>query len=204
MGVSLSVAPAGVGDAAAGCARPQAPGCVLKALRRVINKYVYIKFIESLLMTKKSTRARLDQPVNRIEFNRFDPAVELKLGEDASGASEPTLEKKNRPKRSGLAKATHLHSSPKSADAGSLASGKKSSKKSEKLTSARKAGEAAELSSPKPSGSKFSEDSGKKSARREDAESSLSSDEISETVDEVKREAGDAGQLDVDPSFWWW
>ena len=38
---------------------------MLKALRRVISKYVYIKFIESLLMTKKSTRARLDQPVNR-------------------------------------------------------------------------------------------------------------------------------------------
>ena len=160
---------------------------MLKALRRMINKHVNIKFtsLYSTRMNRKSTRARLDQPVNRIEFNRFDPAVELGLGDGASGAPESKPEKKNRSKRSG-AKATHLPSSPKTSPvAGPLSSGKKSSKKSEMPVSARKAAEAAGLSTPKPSDSSPSEGSerrsgsvrSKKSARRADPESSLLDDE---------------------------
>ena len=164
-------------------------------------------------MKKKSTRARLDQPVNRIEFNRFDPAVELGLDDGASGAPESTPEKKNRSKRSGM-EDSHLRSSPNaSSDAGSLGSGKKSSKKSEKATSARKAAEAAVLGTPKPLDSKSSKGSGKKSgsvrskksARLGESGASLSSEEEA-MFDAVAR--GDlsgweevTGQLDVDPSF---
>ena len=88
---------------------------MLKALRRMINKYVNIKFtsLYSTRMKPRSTRARLDQPVNRIEFNRLNSLVESGLGDGASGAPEPTPEKKNRSKRSGT-KDTHLRSSPKS------------------------------------------------------------------------------------------
>ena len=99
---------------------------MLKALRRMINKHVNIKFtsLYSTRMNRKSTRARLDQPVNRIEFNRFDPAVELGLGDGASGAPESKPEKKNRSKRSG-SEASHL----RSAEKGSAGSAfKKSSK----------------------------------------------------------------------------
>ena len=53
--------------------RRAAPGrrlqdACLKALRRMINKHVNIKFtsLYSTRMNRKSTRARLDQPVNRI------------------------------------------------------------------------------------------------------------------------------------------
>ena len=160
---------------------------MLKALRRMINKHVYIKStsLYSTRMKSKTTRARLDQPVNRIEFNRFDPAVELGLGEGASGAPESMPEKKNRSKRSG-AKATHLPSSPKTSPvAGPLSSGKKSSKKSEKPASARKAADAAGLSTPEPFHSKTAEGTerksggvrSKKSARRAHPESSLVVDE---------------------------
>ena len=167
-------------------------------------------------MKSKTTRARLDQPVNRIEFNRFDPAVELGLGEGASGAPESMPEKKNRSKRSG-AKATHLPSSPKTSPvAGPLSSGKKSSKKSEKPASARKAADAAGLSTPEPFHSKTAEGTerksggvrSKKSARRAHPESSLLGDEDDDRLLFEAVERGDnfedlplSGKLDVDKSF---
>jgi len=40
----------------------------------------------------KTSRARVDQPVNRIEFNRLQPAVENGPETDASGASGSVLE----------------------------------------------------------------------------------------------------------------
>ena len=44
----------------------------------------------------RSSRARVDQPVNRIEFNRLQPAVENVPEADASGASSPEHEKKKK------------------------------------------------------------------------------------------------------------
>ena len=44
----------------------------------------------------KTSRARVDQPVNRIEFNRLQPAVENVPEADASGASGPAHEKKDK------------------------------------------------------------------------------------------------------------
>ena len=76
----------------------------LKALRRSVNKLLLLlSKVYSFKMVKtkkKSSRARVDQPVNRIEFNRLQPAVEYVPEADASGASGPAHEKK---KKSGSA-----------------------------------------------------------------------------------------------------
>jgi hypothetical protein len=70
----------------------------LKALRRTDNKTLLFKvYLVKMARTKnKSSRARVDQAVNRIEFNRLQPAVEYVPEADASGASGPAHEKKEK------------------------------------------------------------------------------------------------------------
>jgi len=72
----------------------------------------------------KTSRARVDPPVNRIEFSRLQPAVEYVPEADASGASGPVHEKKM---KSGLVNSYLSPPEKKSAGA--------SSKKSFKLKS---------------------------------------------------------------------
>ena len=79
----------------------------------------------------KSSRARVDRPVNRIEFNRLQPAVEDMPEADASGASGPAHEKKIKsgsvgsylspPKRKSSAKKSFKTKSPMSAPASMVA-----------------------------------------------------------------------------------
>jgi len=75
----------------------------------------------------KTSRARVDQPVNRIEFNRLQPAVKNVPEADASGASGPVYEKENKsgsvgsnlspPMRKSSSKRSFKTKSPKSAPA---------------------------------------------------------------------------------------
>ena len=58
------------------------------------------------------SRARVDRPVNRIEFNRLQPAVDSAPEVDASGASDSVRENKSRIIRSG-SKGSHLRSAGK-------------------------------------------------------------------------------------------
>jgi hypothetical protein len=55
----------------------------------------------SMKTRNKPSRARVDRPVNRIEFNRLQPAVEAAPEMDASAASVAVREKENRSERSG-------------------------------------------------------------------------------------------------------
>ena len=107
----------------------------LKALRRSVNKILLSKVYSFKMVKtkKKSSRARVDQPVNRIEFNRLQPAVEYVPEADASGASGPAHEKKKKsgsagsylssPVNKSSAKKSFKIKSPKSAPASVVADG---------------------------------------------------------------------------------
>ena len=76
------------------------------------------------MKTRNKSSAHVDRPVNRIEFNRLQPAVESAPEADASGASVAARERKNRSERSG-SKVSHLRSAEKKSSGSAF---KKSSK----------------------------------------------------------------------------
>ena len=111
---------------------------------------------------KKQERARVDQPVNRIEFNRLQPAVENVPVTDASGASGSVHENENQSGSAG----SYL-STPKRKSSG--ASGKKSFKlKSPKSAPAQAGADSTPKSKVKSSG-KSGNSAGKKKVRKSPA-----------------------------------
>ena len=108
---------------------------------------------------KKQERSRVDQPVNRIEFNRLQPAVDNVPVMDASGASGSVHENENQSGSAG----SYL-STPKKKSAG--ASGKKSFKlKSPKSAPAQAGAESTPKFKVKSSG-KSGKSAGKKKVRK--------------------------------------
>ena len=136
----------------------------------------------------KSSRARVDRPVNRIEFNRLQPAVEYGPETDASGASGSVLENENQSVMEGSYLSPRGRKSPSASD-------KKSFKtKSPKSAPARVVAESADTASTPRSKSKPSGRSGGRKSRKSPSsapaalpDSSLSNIEDSEEDSAVVR-----------------